>query len=559
MVSYSHEIFMRGVIMSRPKVLITDKIDKIAGDILSKVADVDYGETLPEEELIKIIGKYDGFMVRSQTKVTSKVMEACKNMKIIGRAGVGVDNIDLESATNKGIIVVNSPEGNTTAAAEHTIALMLSMTRYIPEAAASIKDGKWERSKFTGIEVFNKTLGTVGLGKIGSRVVKTAVAMGMKVLVYDPYVTKERVEELGATYVKHLDEFWSMCDFITIHVPKTKETAYLINKNTLNRMKKGVRIINCARGGIIDEDALKEAVESGQVAAAALDVFEKEPIDPNHPLLKTNGHLIMTPHLGASTEEAQLNVAIDVAEQIRDVLSGKSAKSAVNIPSLRADILEPVKEYMNLAENLGLFVRQISEGGIKQVEITTRGNLANYDSSPLKVAVLKGILSHSHEGINYVNAPIVAKQRGIEVIDSKSEKSTNYVGLINIKLTTDAGSHSVCGAMIADKTPRIVQIDEFNTSFEIAKHILIAPHYNKPGMIAKVSTVLGNNNVNISMMMVAKKEETAGIESTMIITTDEHICPELLAEIKQIDGINDAKYIYLIPEKQKSSQEAIVV
>lgn len=543
----------------RPKVLVTDKIDKVAGDILTGVAEVVYSDTLPEDELIKVIGEYDGFMVRSQTKVTPKILEACKNMKIIGRAGVGVDNIDLEVATNKGIIVVNSPEGNTTAAAEHTIALMLSMTRFIPEADVSIKAGKWERSKFTGIEVFNKTLGTVGLGKIGSRVVKTAVAMGMRVLVHDPYVTKEKVEELGATYVKTLDEFWGQCDFITIHAPKTKETAYLINKNTINRMKKGVRIVNCARGGIVDEEALKEAVESGQVAAAALDVFEKEPIDPNHPLLKTNGHLVLTPHLGASTEEAQLNVAIDVAEQIRDVLAGKSARSAVNIPSLRADILEPVKEYMNLAENLGLFARQISEGAIKKIKITTRGNLANIDTAPLKVALLKGLLSHNLEGVNYVNAPIIAKQRGIEIVESKSEQSTNYVGLINVKLTTDEGEHSVCGAMIADKTPRIVQIDEFNTSFEVAKHILIAPHHNKPGMIAKVSTVLGNNNVNISMMMVAKKEETAGVESTMIITTDEHICPELLDEIKQIDGIHDAKYICLNPEKPKSAQEAVAV
>ncbi len=535
----------------RPKVLITDKIDKIAGDILSGVADVDFKDTLPEDELIKIIGDYDGFMVRSQTKVTPKILEACKNMKIIGRAGVGVDNIDLESATNKGIIVVNSPEGNTTAAAEHTIALMLSMTRYIPEADASIKAGRWDRAKFTGTEVFNKTLGTVGLGKIGSRVVKTAVALGMKVLVYDPYITAEKVEELGATHAKSLDEFWGVCDFITIHSPKTKETAYLINKNTLNRMKKGVRIINCARGGIIDEDALKEAIESGHVAAAALDVFEKEPIDPNSPLLKTNGYLVLTPHLGASTEEAQLNVAIDVAEQIRDVLSGKSARSAVNIPSLRADILEPVKEYMNLAENLGLFVRQISEGGIKQVKITTRGILANYDTAPLRVAVLKGILSHSHEGVNYVNAPIIAKQREIDIVDAKSEKSTNYVGLIDVQLITDAGTHTVCGAMIAPKTPRIVKIDDFITSFEIAENILIAPHHNKPGMIARVSTVLGNNSVNISMMMVAKKQEKAGTESTMIMTTDEHIGPELLEEIKQIDGIYDAKSIYLMPEKIK--------
>jgi len=543
----------------KPRVLVTDKIDKIAGNILANVADVDYKDTLPEDELIKIIGDYDGFMVRSQTKVTPKIMDACKNMKIIGRAGVGVDNIDLEAATNKGIIVVNSPEGNTTAAAEHTIALMLSMTRYIPEADASIKQGKWERSKFTGVEVFKKTLGTVGLGKIGSRVVKTAVAMGMKVLVHDPYVTQEKVEELGAVYVKSLDEFWGECDFITIHAPKSKETAYLINKNTLNRMKKGVRIINCARGGIVDEEALKEAIEAGQVAAAALDVFEKEPIDPQNPLLQTKGHIVLTPHLGASTEEAQINVAIDVAEQIRDVLSGKSARSAVNIPSLRADLLEPVKDYMNLAENLGLFARQISEGGVKQVKITTRGNLAHYDNSPLKVAILKGILSHSHESINYVNAPIVAKEKGIEVVVSQSEMSTNYSGFINVKLVTENGEHSVGGAMIAPKTPRIVRIDDFNTSFEIAKHILIAPHENKPGMIAKVSTVLGNNNVNISMMMVATKEETQGVESTMIITTDEHICPELLEEIKQITGIKNAKYINLNPEKVKQPQEALAV
>jgi D-3-phosphoglycerate dehydrogenase len=535
----------------KPKVLITDKIDKVAGDILKDVADVVFMDTLPEDELAKVIGDYDGFMIRSQTKVTPKIIEACKNMKIVGRAGVGVDNVDLEAATNKGIVVVNSPEGNTIAAAEHTVAMMLSMTRYIPEADVSLKAGKWERSKFTGVEVFNKTLGTIGLGKIGSHVAKVAIAMGMKVLVYDPYVTQEKVEEIGAVYVKHLDEFWGQCDYITIHVPKTKETAYLINKNTLNRMKKGVRIVNCARGGIIDETAIKEAIESGHVASAALDVFEKEPIDPNSPLLNVNGHIVLTPHLGASTEEAQLNVAVDVAEQIRDVLSGKSARSAVNIPSLKAELLEPVKEYMNLAENLGLFVRQISEGGIKQVKICTRGTLATKDTSPLKVAVLKGILSHSHEAVNYVNAPIIAKQSGIEVVDLKSEQSTNYAGLITVELITDEGQHSVGGAMIAPKTPRIVKIDEFNTSFEIAKHILIAPHENKPGMIAKVSTVLGNNNVNISMMMVAKTSEAPDAQSSMIINTDEPIGAELLEEIKKIKGLNDAKYISLNPEKQK--------
>ncbi|NLF83519.1 MAG: phosphoglycerate dehydrogenase [Candidatus Gastranaerophilales bacterium] len=543
----------------KPRVLITDKINQVAGEILSKVADVDFKETLPEDKLCEIIGEYDGFMVRSQTVVTPKVIQAAKKMKIIGRAGVGVDNINLEEATNRGIIVVNSPEGNTAAAAEHTVALMLSMARNIPQADASIKQGKWERSKFTGTEVFNKTLGTVGLGKIGSRVVKTAVAMGMKVIVFDPYVTQDKVEDLGATLVKSLDEFWGQCDFITIHTPKTRETTNLINKETISRMKKGVMIVNCARGGIIDEEAIREALESGQIGGAALDVFEKEPIDPNSPLLATNGHIVMTPHLGASTEEAQTKVAVDVAEQIRDVLSGKSARSAVNIPSLRADLLEPVKEYMNLAENIGLLTRQVSEGGVKKVEIVVRGVLAQLDTAPLKVAVLKGILSHNLEDINYVNAPIVAKQHGIDVKESKSDQCGNYSGHITVKLTTDTGNYKVSGAMLAKDTPRIVTINGNEVSLEIAEHMLIAPHKDKPGMIAKVSTIIGNNNINIRMMTVARKEQVVGGESIMIITTDEFIRDEILTEIKQIDGIYDAKYINLSPEKPVGAQQPSMV
>ncbi|OGH95718.1 MAG: phosphoglycerate dehydrogenase [Candidatus Melainabacteria bacterium GWF2_32_7] len=543
------------------KVLVTDKINEIAGKIVSEAAEVVYMETLPEDQLAEIIGEYDALMVRSQTKVTAKILSAGKKLKIVGRAGVGVDNIDVEEATQRGIIVVNSPEGNTTAAAEHTVAMMLSMARHIPAADASIKQGKWERSKLTGCEVFNKTLGIIGFGKIGARVAKAALAMGMKVAVCDPFITKEKVEEFGGIYIKNLDELWPICDFLTIHAPKTKETAYLINRNTLNRMKTGIKIINCARGGIVDEQALKEAIESGQVAAAAIDVFEKEPIDPNSPLLSCKGDIILTPHLGASTEEAQVNVAIDVAEQIRDVLEGKSARSAVNIPALKAELLEPVKDYMNLAENLGMLVRQISNGAIKKVKITTRGDLANVDSSPLKVAVLKGILSYNLEGVNYVNAPIIAKSNGIEVVDSKSEKSGNYVGLITVKLKTDTESHIVCGAMIAERTPRIVQIDDYNTSIALADHILIVPHQDKPGMIAKVAAILGNNNVNISMMQVARKDETiGGCTSIMIINTDDIVKDELLSEIKQIDGIHDAVYISLNPDKTiEQIQEAVLV
>ena len=531
------------------KVLITDKINEVAGKLLDGVAQVEYKETLPEDQLAEIIGEYDAIMIRSQTKLTPKILGRAKKLKIAGRAGVGVDNIDVEEATQRGIIVVNSPEGNTTAAAEHTVAMMLSMTRHIPKADLSVKSGKWERSKFTGCEVFNKTLGIIGLGKIGVRVAKAALALGMKVIICDPYVTKEKVEEIGAIYIKSLDDFWPQCDFLTIHVPKTRETAYLINKNTLNRMKPGVRLVNCARGGIIDEQALKEALESGHVASAAIDVFEKEPIDPESPLLHCKVDIILTPHLGASTEEAQINVAIDVAEQIRDVLSGKSARSAVNIPALKAELLEPVKDYMPLAENLGLLIRQISKGATRKIKIVTRGDLAQLDTSPLKVAVLKGILSFNLENVNYVNAPIIAKAQNIEVVDSRSEKTGNFVGLIVVELTTDTETRSVCGAMIADKTPRIVKIDEYNTSVAPAKHILIIPHQDKPGMIAQVATILGRDAVNISMMQVGRKDNKVGGTSIMVINTDDAVNSKLIDEINRIDGIYDAVYVTLNSEK----------
>lgn len=525
------------------KVLVTDKINEVAGKIIEDAAQVDFLETMSEDELCKIIGEYDALMVRSQTKVTPKIIQAANKMKIIGRAGVGVDNIDTEEATKKGIIVVNSPEGNTTAAAEHTVALMLAMTRLIPQADASVKQGKWERSKFTGCEVFNKTLGIIGLGKIGSRVAKAALAMGMKVLVCDPYTSKEAVELIGATYIKTLDEFWPMCDYITIHAPKTRETTALINKNTLNRMKKGVRIINCARGGIIDEAALREALESGQIAGAAIDVYENEPNIEMCPLLDLGNKVVLTPHLGASTKEAQLNVALDVAEQIRDVLSGGNARSAVNIPSLRSDILEHVKEYMPLAENIGSLISQITKGAPKSIEIIVNGNLATFDIAPLKTAILKGVLSHSLEGVNYVNAPVMANTRGINIIDTKSETGCNYIGLITVKLATDEETRTVSGAMIAENTPRIVKIDGYNMSIAPAQHILIIPHENKPGMIARVATILGEDNINISMMQVAENSQK-GV-STMVINTDNPVGDDLLEKIQTIDGIYSAQYANL--------------
>lgn len=526
------------------RVLVTDKINEIAKNILleGKGIEVDVLPTMSEDDLCKTIADYDALMIRSETKVTKKVLEAAKKLKIVGRAGVGVDNVDIESATQSGVIVVNSPDGNTNAAAEHTIALMLAMARNIPSAVASTKSGLWERSKFTGSEVFGKTLGIIGLGKIGSHVAHVAIAMGMKVVVCDPFTTKEAVEAIGGEYVAKLDDFWDRCDYITLHAPKTRETTHMINAETIGKMKKGVKIINCARGGIIDEVALKEAIQTGQVSAAAIDVYEAEPDIKSSPLLGAEGNVVLTPHLGASTSEAQLNVAIDVAHQIKEVLTGGSATSAVNIPSLKPEKLEPVKDYMQLAENIGELAQQIVEGNLKSIEISAKGKLATVDISPLETAIIKGIFSSFTHGVNYVNAPILAKQKGISVTTSKSETSGDYIGLITVKLITDTSESLVSGALIAENIRRIVKIDQYNTSIEPEKHMLLVPHENKPSMIAKVATVIGEAGININHMHVVQKHND---KSVMIINTDRAVEKDVLNKIEQIDGISTSKYVKL--------------
>ena len=499
-------------------------IPKVTGkQIVDETAEGVILPTMSEDELCKVIGDYDALMVRSQTKVTAKVIEAGKNLKIIGRAGVGVDNIDLDAATSHGIIVVNSPDGNTNAAAEHTIALMLAMSRNIPKAAASTKQGNWERSKFTGHEVFGKTLGIIGFGKIGHHVATTAKALGMNIIVSDPYTTKEVVEKFGAKYVENLDDLWGQCDYITVHVPKTKETLHMINKDTIAKMKKGVRLINCARGGIIDETDLAQALESGQVAQAAVDVYETEPDIADSPLVKTSGDILLTPHLGASTEEAQLKVAEDVAQQIRDVLGGGSARSAVNIPSLKPDKLEPVRDYMQLAENIGELAMQMSKGGLKGIYLTVKGSLSELDAAPLETAVLKGVFSSFMNSVNYVNAPIIAKSKGIDVATTKSNTTTDYTGSITLKLVTDKETNTVSGALIAQDMPRIVKINGYNTSIEPEKHMILVPHENKPAMVAKVATVLGDKDINITRMNVAQNRSQSDNISMMIINTDSEV------------------------------------
>src|SRR5574344_368732 len=526
------------------KVLITDKINEVAKNIIEEAEGIQ-AEILPtmsEDELAQKIVDYDALMIRSATKVTKKILDSAKNLKIVGRAGVGVDNVDLDSATQKGVIVVNSPDGNTNAAAEQTLALMLSMVRNTPAADASVKQGLWERSKFTGVEVFGKTLGIVGFGKIGSHVAHVALALGMKVIVCDPYTTKETVEAMGCEYVQTFDQFWGLCDFITVHTPKTRETTHLINKDSISKMKKGVMLINCARGGIIDEEALKEALLSGQVGGAAIDVYETEPDVKSSPLFGIDAHTVTTPHLGASTSEAQLNVAVDVAKQIKAVLTGGSATSAVNIPSLKPAKLEPVKDYMQLAENIGELAQQIVAGNLKSIEISAKGKLASLDVSPLETAILKGVFASCSSGVNYVNAPLIAKQKGINVTTSKSETSGDYIGLITVKIITSDAESLVSGALIAENIMRIVKINQYDTSIQPEKNMLLVPHENKPAMIAKVATVIGEAGININFMHVVQKSDD---KSLMVINTGSEVNKSVLEKIEKIDGVQKSKYVKL--------------
>lgn len=533
-----------------PKVLVTDKLNEAGLEILREVATVDYKPGISATELVKIIKDYDALLVRSQTKVTKEVIQACNSkMKIIGRAGVGVDNIDLGTATEAGIIVVNSPEGNTTAAAEHTIAIMMSLARLIPPADASMKKGEWRRADFMGFEVYNKTLGVVGLGKIGSRVAKTAQAMGMKIIAYDPFVGKEFASQHRFELVS-LDEVWKRADIITFHIPKTSETANILNKETLKLCKKGVRIVNCARGGIIDEEALAEAIKSGHVAGTAFDVFSEEPVKQS-PLLCLGDKVVLTPHLGASTEEAQLNVALDVAEQIRDVLSGGYARSAVNLPAMKPEIVAEVKPFMGLAANLGTIAAQLIDGRITEVQIEAKGELARKNTEPINIAILKGVLSASVEGVNFVNAPHIAKARGIKVTESRSFDAGDYVEELKVVLNTDKSSKLIAGTLLAQGIPAIVQLDNYSMNATFSEHMLLTHHQDKPGMIAQVSTILWKGNINISSMHVGRKGPRE--MSVMILNLDDPISQELVKKVAQLEGILEARYVRLTPANEAKS------
>ncbi len=526
------------------KVLVSDPLSELGLQKLLEADDVqvDRKPGLSEQELIQIIPEYDALLVRSQTKVTPAIIEAATRLKAIGRAGVGVDNINIPAATNKGIVVINAPDGNTISTAEHSFAMIMSLARRIPHAYYSMMNGEWDRKTFVGVELNQKVLGIVGLGRIGAEVAKRAKAFNMKVVAYDPFLTEDRAKKMGVTPAT-IDELVRQADFITVHTPLTKETKYIIGSKEFAKMKDGVRIVNCARGGIIEEKALLQALQTGKVAGAALDVFEVEPPVDN-PLTKLP-QVIVTPHLGASTIEAQENVAIDVSEEILHVLRNESFKNAVNLPSVPAEVMERLEPYFQLGEKLGHFVAQTAVGGLQEITITYSGELTEVETASLSRTVLKGVLSyHLGEGVNYVNAPHLAKSREIAFTEQKSTANKGFTNLITVMLKTNQEERKVAGTLLNGYGARIVKIDQYPIDIQPQGHLLLINHNDRPGAIGRVGTILGNNDVNIATMQVGRRD--VGGNAIMLLTVDRLVSPEVLDTLGELNEIVSVTEIELI-------------
>lgn len=529
--------------MAQYKVLVMDNVSEQGLVPLRKEEDIEVvtGSKMTEDELAGVIADYDAMIVRSATKVTAKVLENAEKLKVVGRAGVGVDNIDLEACTRRGVLVVNAPDGNTIAATEHTIAMMLALARNIPQAVMKIKEGVWDKKAFLGVELRGKVLGIVGLGRIGTAVARRARAFEMELVAYDPYITREKAAFLGVTLLP-LEEVLQQADFLTFHMPRTKETYHLIGDDAFAKMKDGVRVINCARGGIIDEDALYRAIQSGKVAGAALDVFEKEP-NTESPLLKLD-NVIATPHLGASTAEAQLNVAVDVAKEIIAALKGQVVKNTVNVPSISAEVMARVKPYLNLAEKLGKLQAQLVEGRVHKIEVIYSGELAQLEVSPMTTALVKGMLDPIlQDKVNYVNALVLAKDRGIKVVQTANGHAEGYASLIHVHVTTDKEEKSVAGTLFRENDPRIVMIDGYRIDAVPSGYMLYVPHVDKPKIIGPVGNLIGAHDINIASMQVGRKE--MGGKAVMMLSVDAAVPGETLKEIARVDGVLDVKFISL--------------
>ncbi|GFR36855.1 phosphoglycerate dehydrogenase [Insulibacter thermoxylanivorax] len=526
------------------KVLVSDPISDQGLQKLMDAEDVilDKKTGLSEDELAEIIGDYDALLVRSQTKVTPRIIEAAHKLKVIGRAGVGVDNIDLEAATQKGIIVINAPDGNTIATCELTMGMMMALARHIPQAYKKTITGEWDRKSFVGVELRSKVLGIIGMGRIGSEVAKRAKAFGMEILGYDPFLTEDRAEKLGVTLAT-IDKICEQADFITVHTPLTNETRNLISKPQFAKMKKGVRIINCARGGIIDEEALLEAIDAGIVAGAAFDVFVEEPPRPDHPFLN-HPKIIVTPHLGASTIEAQENVATDVAEEVLHILRDEPFKNAVNMPPVPANVMAKLQPYFLLGERMGHFLAQMADSAAQEIVVSFSGELTEVDTSPLTRYIVKGVLSH-HLGsdVNIINAMHMAKIRDVNIIREKSTASKGFTNLITVTLRSNGQERSIAGTLLNGYGPRIVKIDQYPVDVAPEGNIILVSHNDKPGIVGRLGSVLGDSGTNIATMQVGRK--VVGGPAIMVLTVDKPVPPETMQQLNQLPDIAQVKEITL--------------
>lgn len=520
-----------------PKVLISDKLSPKAEKIFTERGiEVDVITGLERDELIKIIAKYDGLAIRSSTKVTQKVLDAASNLKVVGRAGIGVDNVDIPYATSKGVAVMNTPFGNAITTAEHAISLIMSLVRNIPQANESTHGGKWEKSKYMGTEITGKTLGLIGCGNIGSIVADRALGLKMKVLAYDPFLTEEKALELQVRKVE-LDELLSSSDIITLHVPMTDQTANIINKDSLEKCKDGVRIVNCARGGLVDEKALKKYIENGKVSGAAIDVFELEPATDS--IFFGMEEVICTPHLGASTLEAQENVALQIADQMSDFLTTGAVSNAINMPSISASEAPVLKPFTKVSEQLGLFVGQLMPSDYHEISIDYVGDVSNYNCSPITSAAVAGILNASFPDINMVSAPSIARDKGIAITETKKDEYSAYESYIRINLLSKKETFSIGGTTFSDGKPRIVQINGINLEAELMANMLYVTNNDVPGLIGSLGNILGNEGINIASFNLGR---TAPLKDAMaLIGIDSPVNEKVISEVKKLDSVVNVK------------------
>ncbi len=523
------------------KILVADPVAKEGIEALKAQAEVDVKIGLKPEELKSIIGDYEALIVRSETKATADIIRAGKKLQVVARAGVGLDNIDVDAATRQGVVVVNAPTGNTIAAAEHTMAMMLSLARHIPQANAKLKSGVWQRSDYMGIELRSKTLGIIGLGNVGSEVARRAQAFDMKLVGYDPFVSADYARNLHVELVP-LEQLLKESDFITLHLPLTAQTKRLIGTKELSKLKPTARIINCARGGLVDEEALMKAVEAGKIAGAAVDVFAKEPVTDS--VLFQSGKIIVTPHLGASTTEAQAGVALEVAEQVMAVLNGQPARYAVNAPQIPAELLAVLSPFMQVASTLGNLARQLMEGQINNIRIKYNGEIANYETSAIKASMIGGLLEGiSEERVNLVNANIIATQRGIKIIEQKDTTCENYASLITLEAVTDAGMTTVAGTVLRGET-HIVRVNNFWPDImPTGGYFLFSDHRDRPGLIGAVGSITGKADINISSMQLARLQARG--QALMILALDEPLPEERIQEILNLPDVHTAKLVKL--------------